>query len=82
MRSVLFSNECFSRKKWCLECKNSLQFNIVLLRIVFFFFSEKFDYIVFLKAGDSLKVKSSNAFAQIAGSVRQIADINGNLINP
>jgi hypothetical protein len=49
---------------------------------VTYFFSEKFDYIVFLKAGDSLKVKSSNAFAQIAGSVRQIADISGNLVNP
>lgn len=41
-----------------------------------------FDFNVFLKAGDSLIVKSSQSVLFIIGSVRQIADIDGNLINP
>ena len=40
-----------------------------------------FDFVVFLSAGDSLK---ATATSQASGNVttRQIADINGNLINP
>ena len=45
-------------------------------------FNLPFDFIVFLPAGDSLKAFSSNASAQCVGVSRQIADINGNLINP
>jgi len=41
-----------------------------------------FDFIVFLKAGDSLIAKSTSAKGDLAGSTRQIADIDGNLINP
>ena len=37
---------------------------------------------VFLPAGHSLKIKSVNAPSDIVGSVRQIADISGNLVNP
>jgi len=40
-----------------------------------------FDFIVFLTAGDSL-VCVANAQAVFAGCTRQIADIDGNLINP
>jgi hypothetical protein len=39
------------------------------------------DYIVFLEAGDSCTITASSQ-ATIRGSSRQIADINGNLINP
>jgi len=40
-----------------------------------------FDFVVFLSAGDSLK---ATATSQASGNVttRQIADINGNLVNP
>jgi hypothetical protein len=41
-----------------------------------------FDFTVFLGAGDSLKVVSDNASAIMSGCTRQIADINGNLVNP
>ena len=41
-----------------------------------------FDFIIFLKAGDSLQGISSSNDASLVGSVRQIADINGNLVNP
>jgi hypothetical protein len=39
------------------------------------------DIVVFMEAGDSLTIGAS-ANAYIRGSSRQIADINGNLVNP
>tara|TARA_B100000579_G_scaffold412426_1_gene404160 strand:+ start:860 stop:1390 length:531 start_codon:yes stop_codon:yes gene_type:complete len=40
------------------------------------------DLLVKLDAGDSLKISSNKAGADINGSVRQIADLSGNLTNP
>lgn len=40
-----------------------------------------FDKVFFLKAGDSLSIAAST-FARATGSYRQIADINGTLVNP
>ena len=40
-----------------------------------------FDFVVFLAAGDLLKV-TSTALASAIGCTRQIADISGNLVNP
>jgi len=40
------------------------------------------DVNVFLKAGDSLAIGSSSSGSIFAGSIRQIADVNGNLVNP
>ena len=42
----------------------------------------QFDVIIFLPAGHSLKISSSQNLLFINGSVRQVADISGNLINP
>ena len=44
--------------------------------------NDKFDFIVFLAAGDSLTCTASNTSIICRGVTRQIADINGNLINP
>jgi len=44
--------------------------------------SNDVDLIVFLSAGDSLVLASNTTDAFIVGSVRQIADIEGNLVNP
>lgn len=44
--------------------------------------TNNFDFIVFLKAGESLSAQSGHTTCFIVGSTRQIADINGNLINP
>lgn len=44
--------------------------------------SESFDFVAFLRAGDSLRAFSEDADAVLATSVRQIADIGGNLVNP
>ena len=41
-----------------------------------------FDFIVFLKAGDTLQMIVSGSDNVLDGCTRQIADINGNLINP
>ncbi len=44
--------------------------------------SFSYDFIVFLKAGDSLKGISASTAIALRGCTRQIADINGNLTNP
>tara|TARA_R100001086_G_C11765049_1_gene239221 strand:- start:69 stop:599 length:531 start_codon:yes stop_codon:yes gene_type:complete len=41
-----------------------------------------FDLIVKLEAGDTLQARSNNADVKAVGIARQIADVNGNLINP
>lgn len=45
-------------------------------------FSNIFDFVVFLAAGESLTATSNNNNAYIVGSARQIADINGVLVQP
>lgn len=42
----------------------------------------QFDFVVFIPAGGSLDAISDNTAARIDGVTRQIADINGNLVNP
>lgn len=44
--------------------------------------NDKFDFVVFLAAGDSLTLTASNTSVICRGVTRQIADINGNLVNP
>ena len=41
-----------------------------------------YDFIVFLQAGDSILARSSSASNTLEVVTRQIADINGNLVNP
>lgn len=44
--------------------------------------NDNFDFVVFLAAGDSLTLTASNTSIVCRGVTRQIADINGNLVNP
>ena len=44
--------------------------------------NQLFDFTVFLESGDSISAISNDANNYINGSSRQIADTNGNLINP
>ena len=44
--------------------------------------TDQIDFIVYLKAGESLEATSSNASGQFVGATRQIADISGNLVDP
>ena len=43
---------------------------------------ESFNFDVFLEAGHSVKIQSGNTNITARGSFRQLADINGNLVNP
>lgn len=45
-------------------------------------FNTTLDFIVFLAAGESISAVSNNVAAFLRGSVRQVADVNGNLVNP
>ena len=40
------------------------------------------DFYVFLRSGDSLRVTNASSSYDVRGTVQQVADINGNLINP
>lgn len=44
--------------------------------------TEIVDFVVFLAAGETLQAQTSNTATSIEGSTRQIADVNGNLVNP
>ena len=44
--------------------------------------SDNFDFIVFLGSGESISAVSNGTDSYCVGSSRQIADVNGNLINP
>lgn len=41
-----------------------------------------FDFTIYLEAGHSFSINANTASARCAGAVRQIADINGNLVDP
>jgi hypothetical protein len=42
----------------------------------------EFDLVVFLRAGDTLSLTSDVSSSIVTGSIRQIADVNGTLVNP
>ena len=44
-------------------------------------FAVPFDFIIKLAAGDSMKITATTR-VNVVGSLRQLADVNGNLINP
>lgn len=44
--------------------------------------SIEFDFTVFLRSGDSLSAISDKNYGIISGSTRQVADVNGVLVNP
>ena len=44
--------------------------------------SELADFVVFLRSGDSLTITSTSTCIYLNASVRQIADVNGTLVNP
>ena len=42
----------------------------------------QFDAVFFLRSGDTLSGKSDLGGGRITGSLRQVADVNGNIVNP
>ena len=41
-----------------------------------------FNFVVFLQAGESISISTSNSFCTINGNYRQVADLAGNLTSP
>jgi hypothetical protein len=46
------------------------------------FLSESYDFTVFLNSGESLTATTSTTVFILTGSSRQVADINGTLVQP
>jgi len=61
---------------WALTVDSSQTTNSAVIS------SESFDFVVFLASGESISAVSSDFLAFVKGSSRQIADVNGNLVNP
>jgi hypothetical protein len=58
---------------WDMQIRNTTNLDVSVMQ---------FDFIVFLASGDSISGVSSAGTSYLKGSVRQIADVNGNPINP
>lgn len=71
--SFIVSDGVTDKKVWQFNSKGAATEAIMVVA---------FDFIVFLRAGDSLKCLSPNNEMLFGGSTRQVADINGNLTNP
>ena len=71
--SIIVNDGATDKVLWAMEHKSDS---------VYVGMSTNVDYIVFLPAGHSLKIKSSSVDTRFNGSIRQIADIDGNLTNP
>ena len=71
--AILLSDGTTDKNVYTISQKTKNSDNLIALN---------YDFNVFLEAGDSLKILSPNTSCIFAGSVRQIADINGNLTNP
>ena len=44
--------------------------------------NQQFDYIIFVKAGDTVQVSSSSSVVEMTGVTRQVASIDGTLVDP
>ena len=58
---------------WQMDCRGGATDNFISLQ---------YDFTVFLAAGVSLTAQSSSTLVNLAGSTRQVADVNGTLVNP
>lgn len=50
--------------------------------VEFYIDSKQFDFVVFLRSGDSISAVSDSANNSFIGSYRQIADVNGTVVYP
>jgi hypothetical protein len=71
--NIAISDGLTSKKVWSLDTKASGSTVGIT--------SNSFDFVVFLSSGETLNV-AADSLCQISGSVRQIADVNGVLVNP
>lgn len=71
--NIILNDGATSKIVWGLKNTIALTNNLPSVNV---------DYIVKLAAGDSLIIESTNTESHFVGSVRQLADVNGNLVNP
>lgn len=71
--SINLSDGLSTKAVWALEM---FPINASLLN------NASFDLIVFLRSGDSLIAQANDATSIIKGSYRQVADVNGAVVNP
>ena len=67
------SNGSATKTIWAVEAPTGL---------VNQYFTQPFSFVIFLSAGDSFQGTTDDGYLTLYGSYRQIADTNGNLINP
>ena len=73
LNNIQATDGATSKNIWKHEIRNSGSYGTQGILI---------DVIVFCAAGESITVTSNNSDNTIAGSTRQVADVNGNLVNP
>jgi len=71
--SIIINDGSADKTVWSIQLKTDQ---------IYLGFNQNVDYNVFLPAGHSLKIFSSSTQTRFTGSIRQIADIDGNLVNP
>jgi hypothetical protein len=71
--AFILSDGVTDKRVWAMNIKGGTTESIMVAT---------YDFIVYLRAGDSLKCISPNNEMLFGGSTRQIADISGNLTNP
>ena len=71
--AFILSDGVTDKRVWAMNIKGGTAESIMVAT---------YDFIVYLRAGDSLQCISPNNEMLFGGSTRQIADINGNLTNP
>jgi len=74
--SLTMSDGLSTKTIWALTVDSSGTANSAVIA------SESFDFVAFLGAGESINAVSDGFQAFVKGSSRQIADVNGNLVNP
>ena len=71
--SIIINDGTSDKTVWAIQLRSDQ---------VYIGFDQNVDYTVFLPAGHSLKILSSSTAVRFIGSIRQIADLSGNLIDP
>jgi hypothetical protein len=71
--SIIINDGTSDKTVWAIQVRSDQ---------VYLGFDQNVDYTVFLPAGHSLKILSSSTAVRFIGSIRQIADLSGNLIDP
>jgi len=71
--SIRMSDGVSNKDVWSLQANNVGSTH---------YYASQYDLVVFLRAGDTVSSFTDSTYANMAGSIRQIADSNGTLVQP